>query len=443
MSEKWDIVKLGDYCTKIGSGSTPRGGKNIYLDKGEYVLIRSQNIYNGYFDSKGIAYISKEEANKLRNVSVEKNDILLNITGDSVARVCLAPFDYLPARVNQHVAIIRCDGDQFNSEYLCYYLVSPKMQGHLLQLAEAGATRNALTKAMIEQLQVPKPDLAIQNSIAKILSSLDEKIELNNQINETLEQMAQALFKSWFVDFEPVRAKAEAVEAGNEPELAAMQVISGKSIEELERFAQSDPEAYQELAHTASLFPSEFVESELGMIPMGWEVRRVSDIVERQKVKKRYKKEQVVEYGKHPVLEQGENILLGFHNFEPSICATLSDPVFIFGDHTCVMKLLNIPFDISENVIAIKGYSYPTYWVYYATKGKQIFQEYRRHWAEFIIKQSICPTLELAEEFSKRIKIIYENNNNIMFENQELKLARETLLPKLLSGEIEISGNER
>ena len=107
MSFEWEFVRLGDYCSKIGSGATPTGGKEAYLDKGEYSLIRSQNIYNNGFTPNGLAFISPEQAKKLDNVSVIEDDILLNITGDSVARVCLAPSKYLPARGNQHVAIIR------------------------------------------------------------------------------------------------------------------------------------------------------------------------------------------------------------------------------------------------------------------------------------------------------------------------------------------------
>jgi len=110
----WPIVRLGDYCSKIGSGATPRGGASVYLDEGEICLIRSQNIYNDGFKTNGLVYITKESANKLKNVIVEDNDILLNITGDSVARVCLVEECYLPARVNQHVAIIRPDPEEFD-----------------------------------------------------------------------------------------------------------------------------------------------------------------------------------------------------------------------------------------------------------------------------------------------------------------------------------------
>jgi len=107
MISDWPCKRLGDFCIKIGSGATPKGGKESYHADGPISLIRSQNVHNNGFSISGLAFIDEEQAKKLNNVIVEAGDILLNITGDSVARVCLAPFKYLPARVNQHVAIIR------------------------------------------------------------------------------------------------------------------------------------------------------------------------------------------------------------------------------------------------------------------------------------------------------------------------------------------------
>lgn len=193
-------AKLGPLCRKIGSGATPRGGKETYLESGPFSLIRSQNIYNNRFTKDGLASISQEQADDLRNVEVVAGDVLLNITGDSVARCCQAPAEVLPARVNQHVAIIRPDSDQLDPTFLRYFLVSPQMQEQMLMLAGAGATRNALTKGMIENFSVPKPDVGAQRDIAKVLKTLDSKIESNQQMNETLEELATVLFKSLFID---------------------------------------------------------------------------------------------------------------------------------------------------------------------------------------------------------------------------------------------------
>ena len=192
---EWNKYKLGDICTKIGSGATPRGGKEVYLDEGEFALIRSQNVLDFTFSYDGLPFINKEQADKLNNVTVENDDILLNITGDSVARVCQVPNALLPARVNQHVAIIRPSKNILDNSFLKYYLLNPNFKTHLLNLSAAGATRNAITKVMIEDLDISLPDVAVQKKIASILSSLDDKIELNRRTNQTLEAIAQTLFK--------------------------------------------------------------------------------------------------------------------------------------------------------------------------------------------------------------------------------------------------------
>ena len=224
--EEWRTYKLGEICTKIGSGATPNGGKEAYLG-GDTSLIRSQNVLDFSFSWDGLAYINEYQASKLDGVEIERNDVLLNITGDSVARACIVPDDALPARVNQHVAIIRGNHSMVLNEYILYFLQFKKQ--NLLSLSQGGATRNALTKGMIENLDILLPELSEQKKIVSILKSFDDKIECNRRINDNLEQQAQALFKSWFVDFEPFKE-------------------------------------------------GEFVESEMGMIPKGWTVGALSEI---------------------------------------------------------------------------------------------------------------------------------------------------------------------
>lgn len=192
--------KLKDLVIKIGSGATPSGGKSSYSKSG-VSLIRSQNVLDFTFSINGLARINDDQANKLSNVIVEPEDVLLNITGDSVARVCQVPNSILPARVNQHVAIIRTQKTKLNPGFLKYYLLNPIFKFNLLSLSSAGATRQALTKRMIEELELTLPPIEFQLVIVKILSSLDDKIELNLQMNKTLEAIAQVIFKEWFVDF--------------------------------------------------------------------------------------------------------------------------------------------------------------------------------------------------------------------------------------------------
>ena len=196
----WKKVRLKDCCVKIGSGATPKGGATVYIDFGT-ALIRSQNIYNLSFDYRGLTYITEDAAKKLNGVTVHEKDILLNITGDSVARVCMVPIGVLPARVNQHVAIIRTN-DKLLPEYLLYYLASPYMQAYMLNLAVGkGASRNALTKGMIEDFPLLLPSLEEQKTIIKYLSAYDDLIENNQKQIKLLEEAAQRLYKEWFVDF--------------------------------------------------------------------------------------------------------------------------------------------------------------------------------------------------------------------------------------------------
>lgn len=194
------MAKFKDICTKIGSGATPKGGKEAYCEDG-ISLIRSQNVLDFAFSAGGLAYINELQAEKLKNVIVEEDDVLLNITGDSVARACIVDKKYLPARVNQHVCIIRADSSKAIPSYLLYYLQLNKE--YLLQLASGGATRNALTKDMINNLELELPTIKEQQKVVAVLDDIQKKIDFNNAINENLEQQTKALYQSWFVDYMP------------------------------------------------------------------------------------------------------------------------------------------------------------------------------------------------------------------------------------------------
>lgn len=176
-------MKLKDICEKIGSGATPKGGKGAYTTQG-ISLIRSQNVMDFSFAYDGLAYINEQQAEKLNNVTIEKGDVLLNITGDSVARVCMVPDEVLPARVNQHVSIIRGKAECVLGSYLLYYL--QMLKPVLLQLASGGATRNALTKGMLEELEIEVPTISEQKKIVSIIDDIQEKIKNNTKINDNL-----------------------------------------------------------------------------------------------------------------------------------------------------------------------------------------------------------------------------------------------------------------
>ncbi|MDQ1770218.1 restriction endonuclease subunit S [Labilibaculum sp. A4] len=190
------VESLVDVTVKIGSGATPRGGNKAYKTEG-ISLIRSQNVHDFKFLKKGLAFIDNDQAELLNNVTVQENDILLNITGDSIARACMVPEEILPARVNQHVAIIRCEDKKDAYYVLCYLQFLKK---HLLTICKVGGTRNALTKEAIQKLLIS----FVENhrKKANLIDLINSKIELNNRINTELESMAKLLYDYWFVQFD-------------------------------------------------------------------------------------------------------------------------------------------------------------------------------------------------------------------------------------------------
>lgn len=194
----WKTVQLGDHCIKIGSGSTPRGGDSVYQNSG-VSFIRSQNVYNGQFNPDGLAHLDEEHADQLKSVTVETGDVLLNITGDSVARSCRTPDEILPARVNQHVAIVRPKPEEFDSRFVGFFFISPFMQDTMLSLSGSGGTRKALTKEMIERFEVPQPPRSVQERIANILSAYDDLMENNRRRMALLEDAARQLYREWFI----------------------------------------------------------------------------------------------------------------------------------------------------------------------------------------------------------------------------------------------------
>ena len=170
----WRIDTCKNISIKIGSGSTPKGGEKSYQTKG-ITFIRSMNVYNNNFSYKDLAFISEEQGRKLSNVEVEREDILLNITGASVARCCIVPENILPARVNQHVSIIRCKKDIVNTIFLCYQFTTKEYQDFLWKLATSnGATREALTKQQEENLKVIIPPVELQNQFAERIKLIEK-----------------------------------------------------------------------------------------------------------------------------------------------------------------------------------------------------------------------------------------------------------------------------
>ena len=170
----WGKVICKDITSKIGSGATPKGGNSSYKEKG-ISLIRSMNVYNNKFIKKDLAFIDDEQAQKLNNVIVEEDDVLLNITGASVARCCIIPNEFIPARVNQHVAIIRSKSEKILPVFLLHQFINENYQRLLWNISTSGgATREAITKKQIENLELIVPPIELQNQFTAFVNQVDK-----------------------------------------------------------------------------------------------------------------------------------------------------------------------------------------------------------------------------------------------------------------------------
>ena len=410
----WKEVELGDVCSKIGSGSTPTGGANVYSESG-ISLIRSQNILDFKFSDIGLAYINEIQAKKLNIVTIEEGDVLLNITGDSVARSCIVPKDILPARVNQHVAIIRGLQNSVYNRYILYYLQNNKT--YLLSIAGTGGTRNALTKKMIENLNIKLPPFHEQKAIADTLSCLDDKIELNNRINKTLEEMAQAIFKSWFVDFEP----------------------------------------FQE---------GEFENSELGRIPKGWRVGTISDLGDiiggstPSKTRDEYYTDKGIAWitpkdlsnNKDKFISKGEIDItdLGLKNSSTKI---MPKGTVLFSSRAPIgyMAIAKNNFTTNQGFKSIVPKSnIGTAYIYCFLKSNIDVIENRASGSTFmevsgsVMKQipALIPSDSVLERFQNICSLYFNQQMLLENQNQTLTTIRDSLLPKLMSGEIRVPIDE-
>jgi type I restriction enzyme S subunit len=466
MSE-WKEVQLITICDKIGSGATPRGGKDAYQDEG-ISLIRSQNVHDFRFRSDGLAFINEEQAYKLKNVIVEENDVLVNITGDSVARVCSAPKEFVPARVNQHVAIIRPKSKELNWEFLKYFLLSPYQKVNLLMLSSSGATRNALTKGMLENLKINLPPPPEQKAIAHILGTLDNKIELNRRQNETLEAMAQALFKSWFVDFDPVLDNALA--AGNiippalQKKAAQRQAVAGEK-----KLAAKNPAL-------AQLFPASFeFNEELGKwVPEGWEDDLLENLINHQKGYA-FKSKWYQDYGKIVVrvsdttedsidinscnriapeianqyrayrLKENDVIIATVGSWPPNYSSVVGKVIRV--PSTAKGGLLNqnaVRLTIKNELNIHQGF------LYYNLKSMK-FMDFIVNRAQGSANQAsitlksifsypiIMANHDILDSFSSIVKRSIDQQNVNLKQTETLTQLRDTLLPQLISGKLRLS----
>jgi type I restriction enzyme S subunit len=429
LPEGWHVKRLGSFCTKIGTGATPRGGSEVYLNsRFSHALIRSQHVFDRHFDTAGLVFISEPHARELRNAEVQSGDVLLNITGDGVTfgRACIVPDCVLPACVNQHVSIIRPDSRDCDPGYLLSVLTHPATKGYI-ESFNSGGSRRAITKGHIESFQIPLPPLAKQKAIAHILGTLDDKIELNRRMNATLEAMAHALFQSWFIDFDPVRAKLDGLPTRLDPA-------------------------------TAALFPSHFQDSSPGPIPQGWTVGKVSDIatLSRTALNPGDFPDETFDHfslpafdnGRRPKVELGgaimSNKLVVAHN---SVLLSKLNPHIpriwlpdLRDSHRSVcstefMVACSKPGVSREYLFSI--FTSSEFASVYGTLVTGTTGSHQRIRPESVLKMSIVlPPSPLIKAFTNISKPMFDRINRNTEQSQTLATLRDTLLPKLLRGEL-------
>lgn len=194
----WNVSLLKNVTSKIGSGATPKGGRESYPTEG-ITLIRSMNVHDGYFEYKDLAHLNSNQAEQLSNVEVNKDDVFINITGASVARSCIVPENVIPARVNQHVSIIRCKQSIFKPVFANQQFLNATFKKRLLELGEAGgATRQAITKRQLEELTVIVPPLDMQNLYAAFTQQVNQKKQTIRQSLDQLETLKKSLMQEYF-----------------------------------------------------------------------------------------------------------------------------------------------------------------------------------------------------------------------------------------------------
>ena len=378
---------------------------------------------------------------------------LLN-TGDIIISArgtvgCLAQLS-MPMAFNQSCYCLRGKNNVIINDYL-YYLLKIKVRE--LKQKTHGAVFDTITKETFSHINVNIPiSVNVQKKIAKVLSTLDDKIHLNDQLNQTLESIAQAIFKSWFIDFDPVRAKIAAKLEGADPEIAAMCAISGKSEVELQQMPEED---FAELQATAALFPDELVESELGEVPRVWEVKPLDKIANYLNGLALQKFRPENEYDFLPIVKIAQ-LKSGVATIEEKASPNIDrkfiiengDVIFSWSGSLMVDIWCGGKAALNQHLFKVTSNDYHKWLYYFYTKHH--LAEFQRiaqakavtmgHIKREHLSQALCciasnQLLEISNIFighflQKLIELRLENNN--------LKQLRDTLLPKLLSGEVSV-----
>ena len=445
MNSSWQKVKLLDLI-KVKHGFAFKG-KYIGLEKNHNIVLTPGNFkIGGGFKGDKFKYYSTDDFPK--SYILKKNDLLITMTdlsktGDTLGFPAKIPDSINNERYlhNQRLGLVEIIHDDIIHDDYLYWLLRTKQYQKFIVNSSTGSTVKHTSPSRILEYEFNLPPLPTQKKIAHILSTLDDKIELNRKMNQTLEEMAQALFKSWFVDFDPVHAK---VNCSSDEELEAVAKELGISKEILE------------------LFPSEFEDSELGMIPKGWGVEKFGNIIDKY-IDNRGKTPPIVDNG-IPLLEV-RNMPDDMLTSNPNVTKFVTEDTYnnwfrsyleendiLISTVGTIGKTCIVPkkskIAIAQNVLGLrfKSSMIKSQFMFYQMKHKRFLHAIDARLVITVqasIKRKdlntidvLIPSQQIQEAFVKQIQPIIEKQQSN--ENIELQKTRDTLLPKLLSGEIEV-----
>lgn len=441
-------------------------GKNYpkqadFSEDGFCLFLSAKNVTSSGFEFSERSYISSEKDELLRAGKLQRGDIVVTTRG-TIGNVAYygddVPFDHI--RINSGMMIFRADENRWNKRFLYFLLTSSFIRQQIDSLTSGSAVPQ-LPARDLKKFSLPNIPKIIQDRIERVVGDLSDKIKFNRQTNQTLEQIAQAIFKSWFVDFDPVKAKIEALAAGgsaDDAELAAMSVISAKTVDELNSLKASNPEAFNKLAQTAALFPKD-LDSETGT-PAGWNSGVIADIAKlnANSWTKKNRPEQV-----HYVdLSNTKNgrietvTTYGFDEAPSRARRILNSGDTIIGTVRPGNRAFAFIGETEKPLTGSTGFAvlspkeeFWTSFVYLATTNDDAIDEYARladGGAYPAIKPEVVadtpcvlPTKDIAQKFWQLTGAMLKKAHQARLENEELAKLRDTLLPKLLSGEIDLT----
>ncbi len=362
-------------------------------------FVTFKDVFYNFFLPEKLGDLVNTTEKEIKSCSVKKGDIFLTRTSETLHELgmsCVSLKDYDKATFNGFTKRLRAKYDvgvEIDPVYIGYYLRSKAFRNQIDANASM-TTRASLNSSAINSIEISIPDFDSQIKIGEILKSLDDKIELNLQTNKTLEEMANALYKHWFVDFQLSTTK-----------LTKESFVFGKDL------------------------PIK--------IPIDYTKENIKNFIVRLKSESTYKKEQLELYGTIPVFDQSQDGVLGYHNNLFSIEASAESPIIIFGDHTCKLELITTPFSLGPNTIPFMAKDKElTYYLYFSILGTTKMNDYKRHWSELMLRDVILPTQDHIRKFNDVLRPLVELMEKYRNENQILKQTRDYLLPKLISGEV-------